>query len=349
MRVLFLSELMTPSSPHQPCNLGSVNDPDSRPDPSGGSEVARIGVGAELAILMATWNGAAFLKQQLDSIARQTYQAWTLLTSDDSSTDTTVQILTATQAEWGDSRLRVIQRPHGGAVVNFLHLLLCAPHANYYALSDQDDVWEPNKLERALAWLSTVPSGVPALYCGRTRYIDEDDRVVGASPLFTRPPGFANALVQNIAGGNTMVFNRAAQELFFSGISDNLPVMHDHWMYMGVTGCGGVVHYDPVPTVRYRQHAGNLIGKNTGFRARATRLRALWDGRFKRWNEQNIAALAPLRDRLTPENRAVFDEFIRLRQLPPFDAGRALAKSGVHRQGRLENMMLRLATTLGRV
>ena len=74
--------------------------------------------------------------------------------------------------------------------------------ARAYAYADQDDVWDPDKLERARRWLDTVDPAVAALYCSRTRLIDAAGRDAGLSPLFSRPPSFANALAQNIAGGS---------------------------------------------------------------------------------------------------------------------------------------------------
>jgi len=72
--------------------------------------------------------------------------------------------------------------------------------ADYFAFSDQDDVWYLDKLRRALTWLVAVPGNIPALYCGRTELMSIDGQSYGFSPLFTRPPTFRNALVQNLGG-----------------------------------------------------------------------------------------------------------------------------------------------------
>lgn len=76
-----------------------------------------------------------------------------------------------------------------------------------------NDIWETDKLQRAVARLSAVPHGTPAVYCSRTRVVDANDQPICMSPLFAKTPRFANALMQNIGGGNTMVFNEAVRQL----------------------------------------------------------------------------------------------------------------------------------------
>ena len=95
-----------------------------------------------VAILMCTLNGERFLKEQLDSFTTQTHQDWTLWVSDDGSTDQTLEILRATQAEWGADRLKIVEGPRKGFARNFLSLACRAEiEAEYFAFSDQDDVW----------------------------------------------------------------------------------------------------------------------------------------------------------------------------------------------------------------
>ena len=93
-----------------------------------------------------------------------------------------------------------------------------------------------------------------------------DERSYGLSPLFTRPPAFQNALVQSLGGGNTMVFNRAAKKILQEAAAIDV-VLHDWWVYQLVSAAGGMVHYDPRPMLKYRQHSDNLIGSNLGWRS----------------------------------------------------------------------------------
>lgn len=202
-------------------------------------------------------------------------------------------------------------------MANFLSLACNAEiQANYYAFCDQDDIWETDKLQRALDWLQTVQDGVPALYCARTRLVDAENREIGLSPLAVRPLCFVHALTQNPASGNTMVFNHAACALLRQAGANVEVVAHDWWLYLLVTGAGGAVFYDPVPSLRYRQHGGNLVGMKRNWLARLLRLRTLrevWQGNFRQGNDRHIRALQQGHVTLTPQNRLMLDNFVRAR------------------------------------
>jgi hypothetical protein len=228
--------------------------------------------------------------------------------------------------------------------------LACNPsiQADFYAYADQDDVWEADKLGRALQWLESVPANVPALYCARTRLVDSNNQDIGFTPLFGNPC-FANALVQSIAGGNTMVFNNAARALLRQAGTELDVVFHDWWTYMAVTGCGGQVFFDPVPTLRYRQHGANVIGGNSSWGARLQRMRKLWQGQHRKWNGDNIAALRKLESRLTPENRQILHQFALAREKNLIPRLVHLGRSGVRRQTRLGNIALFAAAIFKRL
>ena len=168
-----------------------------------------------VAVLLATQNGALYLEDQLESLARQTHPAIDVHVSDDDSTDGTMAILRDWEARWSKGRFVISQGPGRGFAENFRALIVNRDiRASYYAFCDQDDVWEPDKLERAIAWIGE-PMDAPRLFCSRTKLVSEVGRETGHSVLFSRQPSFRNALVQSIAGGNTMVFNRAAHRLLF--------------------------------------------------------------------------------------------------------------------------------------
>ena len=95
---------------------------------------------------------------------------------------------------------------------------------------------------------------VPALFCSRTRIITAEGEPAGFSPLFSKKPSFRNAIVQSIAGGNTMVMNRAARDIMLEASRRTGFVSHDWWCYLILTGVGGIVHYSPTAKIGYRQH-----------------------------------------------------------------------------------------------
>ncbi|HEY5800586.1 MAG TPA: glycosyltransferase family 2 protein [Burkholderiaceae bacterium] len=304
----------------------------------------------KVAVLLCTYHGQHYLSEQLDSLAQQIYPNWEIWASDDNSQDDTHAILLAHQLRLGADRLTIHDGPAEGFAANFLSLICNADiAAEYYAFSDQDDIWERDKLTRAVAALDTVPANVPALYCSRTRLIDQDNNSIGYSPLFTRKPGFANALVQNIGGGNTMVLNNAARKLLMEAGADTDVVSHDWWAYMIIAGCGGRVFYDAYPSLRYRQHDANVVGMNAGWRARVERVGLLFAGRFRYWSASNIRALEKIHYRLTPESQRILADFKQARQqwLLPRLAG--LLRAGIYRQTVLGNLGLAAAALLNKI
>jgi glycosyltransferase involved in cell wall biosynthesis len=303
-----------------------------------------------VAVLLCTFNGQRYLQGQLDSIAAQTHQAWSVWASDDGSTDGTKDVLAHYRDMWGADRLTLVTGPAEGATRNFSTLAaLDRIQAQAYAYADQDDVWERGKLERALAWLGSVPDSTPALYCSRTVVIDDQDATIGLSPLFGRPPSFGNALAQNIASGNTMVFNDAARRLLVAAEHAGArPVFHDWWTYLLVTGSGGQVRYDPTPTVRYRQHGNNQVGANVGVRDRVANAHdSVWQ-RLRPWTDQNLAALDLVTERLTAASRATLTTFRHARERSLIPRLIGLGVSGVHRQTIVGNVSLIVAALFRR-
>ena len=304
---------------------------------------------AHVAILMCTRNGAAFLAEQLESIAEQTHTNWSLVVSDDGSTDATVDIVKAFAASHRQPTT-IRNGPGRGVCANFLSLANDPTiEADFFAFCDQDDVWYQDKLERALARLATVCDDVPGVYCGRTELVSIDGHPRGLSPLFARSPAFQNALVQSLGGGNTMVFNRAAKTMLERvGIID--VVLHDWWVYQLVSAAGGKVFYESQPVLKYRQHSNNLIGSNQGWPARLIRIRMMLLGRFREWNETNISALHRLPTQLImPENRETLELFAKARSASLPNRLYYLIRSGVYRQTLLGDLGLWVAAILKRL
>jgi glycosyltransferase involved in cell wall biosynthesis len=310
----------------------------------------RSPAGPTATILLCTLNGERFLDEQLGSLKRQSFTNWKLIASDDGSSDRTRAILQAFKESQYPGRVEIVDGPQRGAAANFLSLACqLGPARDYYAFCDQDDIWEADKLARAISTLEQIDSAVPLVYGSRTRLIDAEGREIGLSPLFSKAPTFRCALVQSIAGGNTMVFNEKARELLAFGGADMIVPSHDWWLFQVVSACGGRVHYDAVPSVRYRQHGQNVIGANTGFDACVRRLHMLGQGRFRHWSDLNIAALARMRRRMTAESRQIFDLFCAARHRPTLQRAAMFAQAGLYRQTLFGNVGLAVAVALGKI
>lgn len=303
-----------------------------------------------VAILLSTFQGEDFLVEQLESIRAQTHEHWVIYASDDGSSDATRSILQRYIDMLGAEQLVLFDGPRQGFAANFLSLIRKSPNdAGFFAFCDQDDLWAPDKLEKALRWANQIPPDVPALYCSRTQLVDSEGEPLGLSPLFDKKPGFANALVQSLAGGNTMVFNGAAKRLLAMTSRANRIVAHDWWAYILVTGCGGQVFYDPEPGIGYRQHGNNLIGSNSSLHDRYVRIRKMLAGTFRGWNDENLKALVPLKHLLTKENLAILELFEEARQAVLPRRMYLMGKSGIYRQTLPGNLGLAAAAILQRL
>ncbi len=306
-------------------------------------------VSPKVVILLATRNGATFLQEQLDSYRTQTYHNWELLVSDDGSTDDTIKIIKEFTKQV-PQRVVVRRGPEIGFWQNFVSLVRSDDiDGDLFAYSDQDDAWFPQKLAKAVSWFESRPTDQPALYFSRTELMEEGGTPIGFSPLFMRAPTFQNALVQNIGGGNTMVFNRAARLALRATPADVALVSHDWWTYQVVTGVGGAAYYDCWPSLLYRQHEENLVGANIGLRARLVRSLAFVGGRFAMWNDVNLNMLGRMRNLLTSDNVLVLDRYRKARVAAWPTRLWLLWKSGVYRQSLLENLALFVGALFGRL
>lgn len=286
-----------------------------------------------VAILLGSYNGAKYIGQQLDSIAKQTHAHWRLIISDDGSTDDTLQEIERSTQDWAPGQLTVRPGPRQGFCQNFLSMACdTSVQADMYAFSDQDDVWLPEKLQVAVEHIQQhARPDQPYVYCGRTSYVRDNLKPYEESTLFVYPRSFRNALIQSIAGGNTMVFNQAAKQLIEQ--AGMVPtVSHDWWLYQLITGAGGRVFYDEKSYILYRQHAQSMVGGNTTLVAKFKRIWMVVGGRFSGWSDLNIVALNHARDLLTPESREILDLFVRLRHSTLKHRFRMLEVCGLYRQ-----------------
>lgn len=299
----------------------------------------------KLAVLLCTFNGEKYINEQLHSILEQTHSSIDVWVSDDGSSDKTIELLYAFKNRWNKGRFVILEGPKKGYCANFLSLVWNLDiDADYFAFCDQDDVWVKDKISTSINRLSEVKDAVPALYCSRTELMFESGKHSHKYSKYLRKrPDFRNALVQSIAGGNTMVFNKSARDLVCQ-VGHVDVISHDWWLYLLVSGCEGVVAYDKTPKVLYRQHENNCIGENKSILASLKRLKQLFAGRYKRWNSVNHTALKLAKDYLTYRNRDVLDAFAKARNSKFFfQRVLFLRKSKVYRQGSWETVALMLA------
>ncbi|MGV6818337.1 MAG: glycosyltransferase family 2 protein [Thiotrichales bacterium] len=308
-------------------------------------------------VLIATYNGAEFLQAQLDSIANQSFQDFTVLIRDDGSIDETCELVSAHPLA---ERITLLRNEGGlrGARLNFSALLEEAAQsdASYFALADQDDIWYPDKLALQVEALASRERGedLPQLvFCDATM-INEDGQPI--APSFMRAQGLTapsleplrTLLVHNVAAGNGMLFNRALLEAALP--LPDAALMHDWWLML-VAGAKGDIHYIDSALLAYRQHQHNEIGVVTPLslikRPFASCSRIIREGQHKliAGFSQARALSLQLADQ-NPDDSAIalINRFAELPNHQRLERMMQVKSDGFHAQGRLRQwwFMVRL-------
>ena len=262
----------------------------------------------KICVLLCSFNGEKFIEEQIYSILKQKNTDVHLYISDDNSSDKTHAILIKLKKKFPKIIKKIYQVKKGSAIKNFSFLInKINLNYEYYAFSDQDDIWKQNKLKKAVNILKKNYD----LYCGRTNLVSINNKKIGYSPLFEKNiVSFNHSFVQSIAGGNTMVFNKKIIKYLKISIHENIP-SHDWWTYLVTTFAGGNVFYDSTSYVYYRQHENNLIGHNTGLKNKFIRLyNSFFKNVFLKWNKTHLNTLIKIRHLGTKKNNNLLNELI---------------------------------------
>lgn len=303
-----------------------------------------------ITIALASYNGARFIREQLDSFAAQSVTNWHLIVSDDGSTDGTHRIVQDFARSRPPGQVRLIEGPRQGSTRNFLHLAQQADCKGWLAFSDQDDVWHPDRLARGVEFLSHQRGA--AIYAGRTTVCDEQLKPLAPSPHFHGPFRFRNALIQACLPGNTILANHFAVELLQAAAPAAIAarvVSHDWWAYQLLSGAGAAIMRDRAQVLLYRQHPDNMVGRNDTTRAIASRLSMLFGGSYAGWLARNQAALEPVAHLLLPENAALLQRFGKVLNASGPLALREVLAMRLYRQTRKGTAVVLAAALMGRL
>ena len=222
-------------------------------------------------VLLATYNGERFLREQIDSILAQSYQPLTILARDDGSKDATRAVL-AEYASRFPNRFHLLEdgTPTGSPMKNFRKLIQ-ASSAPYIACSDQDDIWLPEKISMSMKALQELEASTgpekPCLVFTDLKVVGDDLKEI--SPSFWKAQGIApkrifhlhQLLTSNVITGCTLVCNRPLAER--AALMPDDAYMHDWWMAL-LANLFGAARFLAQPTVLYRQHAANVLGLSVG-------------------------------------------------------------------------------------
>lgn len=298
---------------------------------------------------MTAYNGEAYIKEQVDSILKNSFQNFSLHIYDDGSTDKTREILKELEGKHPDKIRFFPNEKNKGVIRNFMEGALDA-QSPYIMFSDQDDVWLKDKLSKSLKKIKEQEvlfgAGLPIVAFTDTKVVDGKLSEIapsfhGSSHLNPEKTDLPHLLMENKLIGCTMIINRAMQEKLRyipKGIR-----MHDWWI--GLIGAGlGKVAYLPEATLLYRQHEKNVVGSKSFFGYVKNRLSSLKKQKkaLRKTEEQAAAFLRVYGKELSRKDKKTVEDFTALLTAGFFKKRYLLIKNGFWKTGLLRNIGLLL-------
>lgn len=206
-------------------------------------------------VLLSTYNGEKYLKQQIESVLNQEDVGVTLFIRDDGSSDNTVNIIKS----YKDERIIFCPENNIGCIKSFYSLLLNAPDLNYFAFCDQDDIWNKDKLARAINKLSNSGDKA-ALYMSTYDVVDENLKLIYVRDMqYEKPLTLEQTIMFRSPSGCLMVFNKALRKIIIKHDMKNAR-MHDFWTLLVAEAFQADIYTESISTMKYRQHANNVVG-----------------------------------------------------------------------------------------
>ena len=222
----------------------------------------------KIEVLMAVYNGSAYIREQIDSILNQTYENWHLTISDDGSTDGTDLIADEYAAKYPEQITRVYSGVRFGNARDHFMWLSENCTSRYMLYSDQDDVFNPEKMSRLMDAMQNAERqwgrDLPILVFSDQTVVDEKLNVIEPSLMRCQKEAFDSfdyhaLLIQNVVTGGAMMVNRPLCSLAVQCRSRERIIMHDWWMAATAARFGKIIYLDE-PLSLYRQHGGNSVG-----------------------------------------------------------------------------------------
>ena len=297
-------------------------------------------------ILLSSYNGEKYISRQIESLLKQTYPAIEIHIRDDGSSDHTVEII---KRYLHNENIHLYEGENLGYRNSFAWLLANCRGADYYAYCDQDDIWLPDKISRAVRALERYGTEIPAIYVGDFYWGDAD-----CNPQKPNRNAYKrHSLIKYITTGdmNTFGFTEVFNECAAAGIRDREPLelcVHDQVVYL-YCRCAGKVIWDVEPTACYRRygenaspqelHGGNRVS-HLFWQIRTFLLQSGGDRVYDRFEEFYHAYY----DIISTKDREVFERYLK-----PGNRIRKTLYKGCYRDNRLEDLLIRGLFLMGRL
>lgn len=263
---------------------------------------------SKIDILLATYNGENFLRNQLLSIQAQTFTDWTLIVHDDGSNDRSKEIL----REFAERDKRIILIDDNitklGPGGNFMHLLKFSK-APFICFADQDDIWLENKLMVCYEKISNKDNSKPQIIKSNCilwdgNHMTKNNMIIKVS---IKNILFSNGGIQGCAS----MFNRKVLELMMRPVE--FVAMHDH--LMGLIGvCNNCVEYIDIPLLLYRRHTCNVTQSSrpcmSAIKHRSALLKESYYNGIKSF-------YYTFKDEINDNDRAIIELFLKVKNMNP--------------------------------
>ncbi len=208
-------------------------------------------------VLLSTYNGEKYLKEQIESVLGQRDVEISILVRDDGSTDKTHTILEEYKKE---RKLEWYTGENLKPAKSFVNLVSNAEIIyDYYAFCDQDDFWYSDKISNAIQEMEKDSSILPKLCYCNIELVDKDRQHLEYRKISGRCDFFEEMLLTYCVPGCTMVFNKRLLNIVKKRVPTRL-TMHDCWLYFVCVATGGKIYSTEKVGIQYRQHGGNVVG-----------------------------------------------------------------------------------------
>lgn len=256
-------------------------------------------------VMLSAYNGEDYIGEQIQSILFQKDINVVLYIRDDGSSREFVRFLGDFE---GYSNIKIIYGQNLGVAQSFWELLKAVPDYDYYAWSDQDDIWDPDKLCTAVALLEE--DNADLYYCAN-RIVDKAGNPLGKSVYsYTKSTSLKNALIRSDAQGATFVFNNDLRKALSKGSPDfdKLKIYHDAWMHKASLAIGKKVVFDSVPHLSYRVHGNNVVAKEIKKKTIFKKISAYFEMNTPNfYSELAKLLICTYKDQIKPEEKKIVE------------------------------------------
>jgi glycosyltransferase involved in cell wall biosynthesis len=297
-------------------------------------------VNTDVDVLMATYNGEKYVDDQIESIEAQSFKDFSILISDDGSSDSTLAHVEKMSEKYRNITNVSSSNHIKGVRGNFL-FLSNKTNAEYAFFCDQDDYWLPQKVELSLQKMKEMEQEfgktIPLLVFTDMKVVDSSlsvmhDSFEVSSGIDPERIAFKYILTKSIGAGCSMLVNRVLLDMLKKTPGNQPMIMHDWWASLIAAGFGAIGHVD-TPTSLYRQHQGNLVGaKANSFAALPSLINSLTE-KYEATYEQAVSFREVYGAQLDSERSCQLDAFIATGSGGVFSRLLSLFRSGAWKKG----------------